>query len=329
MPATTKTIEIFNQTGWAVARLSGKDRVKSLNNLCTQDIKKLAEGTVTEGFITNPQGKTSGFVTIFELDQAIWVRTNPAGLKEALPLFQKYAIFDDTTVEEMTETLEQCLLLGTDLRKVLQKHFTIELPDRADFAITADLGTMKNVTLLSDQTTADGGIVILGPKGLNDFILNALASESGGRFSDDNAWDLRRLRHGWPLYGTDIKPDQLPQEVDRDRSAINFNKGCYLGQETVARLDALGHVNRLLMGFTWQPGDGLNSELKPPLEIHNAENQNVGEIRSMNFDESSHTCIGLALVRTKALTGALHVKDCPAGEIKFYRLEQWQRLNAV
>lgn len=326
MPASANSIEIYNQTGWAVARLSGSDRAKSLNNLCTQDIKKLAEGMVTEGFITNPQGKTSGFVTIFQLDQTLWVRTNPDGLKEALPLVQKYSIFDETTVEVVTESLEQCLLVGPDARRVLQARFGVELPATADFAIAADLGTMKNLILAGDRTTADGGILILGPKGLNDYILHELAAESAGTFCEEAIWNVQRLRHGWPLFGSDIKPDQLPQEVDRDKTAINFNKGCYLGQETVARLDALGHVNRLLMGLTWRGSDIRPDEIKTPLEIHNSENQNVGEIRSLGLETSNHVIIGLALVRTKALSGPLHVNGFPAGEITFHRLEDWRRL---
>src|SRR5437764_9919773 len=56
-----------------------------------------------------------------------------------------------------------------------------------------------------------------------------------------------RLEAGFPLFGLDITDDNLPQEVARDAKAISFTKGCYLGQETVARIDALGHVNRLLV----------------------------------------------------------------------------------
>src|SRR5438046_8506879 len=58
-----------------------------------------------------------------------------------------------------------------------------------------------------------------------------------------------RIEAGYPLYGRDITDKNLPQEIDRDRLAISFTKGCYLGQETVARIDALGHVNRLLRGI--------------------------------------------------------------------------------
>ena len=60
-----------------------------------------------------------------------------------------------------------------------------------------------------------------------------------------------RIEAGWPRYGRDLTEDNLPQEVGRDRLAISFTKGCYLGQETVARIDSRGHVNRLLTGLVF------------------------------------------------------------------------------
>ena len=186
----------------------------------------------------------------------------------------------------------------------------------------AVLGELKDVVIARDRTTSEQGILLMGPQGLNDLILTQLEPGPERAFSDPSVWNLLRLRHGWPLFGIDIKTDQLPQEVDRDKLAINFNKGCYLGQETVARLDALGHVNRMLMGFKWQPGCELNPATAEPLEIQTPENQNVGEIRSFAFDESIGQWIGQALVRVKALAGPLHVQDDPAGKITFYRLAE-------
>ena len=64
-----------------------------------------------------------------------------------------------------------------------------------------------------------------------------------------------RIEAGFPLFGTDITDDNLPQEIGRNQQAISFTKGCYLGQETVARIDALGHVNRLLARVKFTAGE--------------------------------------------------------------------------
>src|SRR5205807_8624579 len=63
-----------------------------------------------------------------------------------------------------------------------------------------------------------------------------------------------RIEAGTPCFGRDVTPENLPQEVGRDARAINFVKGCYLGQETVARIDALGHVNKHLKGLKFPRG---------------------------------------------------------------------------
>jgi folate-binding protein YgfZ len=80
---------------------------------------------------------------------------------------------------------------------------------------------------------------------------------------DRAKFDILRVTAGWPLGGVDFGEGTLPQELSRDRQAISFNKGCYLGQETVARLDALGHVNKQMVrlraaeGTTLSVGDEL------------------------------------------------------------------------
>src|SRR4029453_1620592 len=73
--------------------------------------------------------------------------------------------------------------------------------------------------------------------------------DSGAALCGTDAVETARIEAGFPLFGRDITDDNLPQEVGRDAKAISFTKGCYLGQETVARIDALGHVNRSLVGL--------------------------------------------------------------------------------
>jgi folate-binding protein YgfZ len=63
---------------------------------------------------------------------------------------------------------------------------------------------------------------------------------------EGSAWETLRIKNFWPWYGVDIDERNLPQEIGIDARAISFNKGCYLGQETVARLDALGQVQKKL-----------------------------------------------------------------------------------
>jgi folate-binding protein YgfZ len=106
------------------------------------------------------------------------------------------------------------------------------------------------------------------------------------------ALEIVRIEQGYPWFGIDVSEENLPQEVDRNQQAISFTKGCYLGQETVARIDALGHVNKTLcqVAFTGQMvppvGTGLSSGDKV-----------VGHVTSAVWSPKHKAPLALAYVR--------------------------------
>ncbi|WP_442483089.1 CAF17-like 4Fe-4S cluster assembly/insertion protein YgfZ [Aeoliella sp. SH292] len=116
-------------------------------------------------------------------------------------------------------------------------------------------------TLVVGSEKSDGSIPVPMHPAASIFLGEASVKslEPGDRVK----FDTLRVGAGWPLGGVDFGDGTLPQELSRDRHAISFNKGCYLGQETVARLDALGHVNKQMVrlraveGTTLAVGDEL------------------------------------------------------------------------
>ena len=120
------------------------------------------------------------------------------------------------------------------------------------------------------------------------------------RFGIGGGHTVRRRSGGIPTgtsrvssYGQDISTENLPQEVDRDQHAISFTKGCYLGQETVARIDALGHVNRLLKSLSWDDA----SELPPVAMPLQCEGKTVGQVTSVCWGSAAGKAVGLGYVR--------------------------------
>jgi folate-binding protein YgfZ len=116
--------------------------------------------------------------------------------------------------------------------------------------------------------------------------------EAGARPCGQRALELLRIEAGWPRYGRDLSEDNLPQEVGRDQWAISFTKGCYLGQETVARIDSRGHVNRLLMGLIFASAEVPKSGME--LRAGSAV---VGEITSAAFSPTRNAAVALGYVR--------------------------------
>jgi folate-binding protein YgfZ len=121
---------------------------------------------------------------------------------------------------------------------------------------------------------------------------------------DDAAFEVLRIEAGTPVAGRDVTPENLPQEVARDTRAINFVKGCYLGQETVARIDAMGHVNRLLRGLL------LDTRTPPPpgSAILQADGRPVGAVTSAAFSPGRGQVVALGYVRASHVRAGTAVR---------------------
>ncbi len=130
-------------------------------------------------------------------------------------------------------------------------------------------------------------------------MLDVLAG-SGIVAGDEATFEARRIEAGTPVSGRDVQANNLPQEVGRDARTINFVKGCYLGQETVARLDALGHVNRILRGGRLEG----TTEVPPPgTTLVDADGKPAAAITSAAFSADRGVPVFLAYVRVAQATG--------------------------
>jgi len=127
------------------------------------------------------------------------------------------------------------------------------------------------------------------------FSLNIEGGAEGSVACCQEAWEAVRIEASLPLFGVDFDSSNLPQEVNRDAQAIHFNKGCYLGQETIARIDALGHVNKkvVLLKFAGKKVPPVGLELS-------VAGKNVGRVTSACWSPRFKAPLALAMVRRKS-----------------------------
>ncbi len=276
-------------------------------------------GQSSETFITNLQGKTIGFCSVHMFQDEILIRSNPESLEQVLQALDKYAIFDDSKIEEITDSLDQLTLIGDLSITPILKFLQIESMETVKSAVT----DFSPVYTFPDPSTRLSGMVVIGNKGLNEKLISMIETQASPLTL--NEYNRLRVLNTWPNYNQDIRSDNLPQEIDRDKTAIHFNKGCYLGQETVARLDALGHVNRILMGFIWEPSSqSITPESAINQVILNQMGQQVGEIRSATIGPKSGQILGMAMIRIKSLELSPYISDDPTGSLKFMKLEEFR-----
>jgi folate-binding protein YgfZ len=275
--------------------ITGADRVNFLHGFCTGDIKKLQPGEGCEAFITNHQGKAAGHVIVLaEADRLIL--NGAAGQAEKLIAhLDRFVISEQVTFSDQSAETTHLLLGGKDAEGALQRMELVPPASRLQHAVYS-LG--KVPVLLTRVDFLGPTPAFLFSVAKTDATQLGIKLASAGAASSDNdtsaaVWQMARIEAGYPLYGQDISEDNLPQEVARDPQAINFNKGCYLGQETIARLDALGHVNRVLTGLKF-PADAV---VQPGETILQGDKK-IAMITSLAWSPKSQVPLALAYVRS-------------------------------
>ena len=288
----------FDRSSRIRLTITGPDRAKFLHNLTTNDVKRLPVGSGHEAFVTSPQGKTLAYVTLLATAEAILLRTDPGVADSFLPHLTKYGVFDDITLTDVAPATFEYHVVGPDAE-----------------ALVVDLGRELSVgarALQHVEVHVDGHAVrliredLLGTPGWTWIGPLAGASAVRDRFAaanlvlgDEATFEARRILAGTPVSGRDVQTSNLPQEVGRDSRAINFVKGCYLGQETVARLDALGHVNRILRGG-WLEGTTMTPPAGTPLV--DEDGKPVGAITSAAYSAERGSAVFLAYIRVAQAT---------------------------
>jgi folate-binding protein YgfZ len=268
----------------------GPDAATWLNNLMTNEIRKLAPGAGCEAFVTTVQGKTLGHVLVFVLAQSVVLDTVPAQAETLLAHLEHYHIREDVTLVDRTRQWSEVLVAGPDAPSLLEKIGAAPPPVHRWSHAPSTLGG-KSVWVRQAELVGPVGYLISGPRGDVPAVRQALR-DAGAVACGEPAFEAARIEWGFPWFGTDISSQNLPQEVARDTSAISFVKGCYLGQETVARIDALGHVNRTLVGVRF-----TGSTVPPPgLELA-AAGQSAGKVTSAALSPALAAPLALAYVR--------------------------------
>lgn len=286
---------LAERTARAVVRVVGPDRSKFLHNLTTNEVKAREPGSGFEAFVTSLQGKTLALVTLLILDDAILLRTEADALPAILPHLGKYGILEDVSLEDESAGSFELHLAGPQSEELLRVVGLDSLPEvDLDHLPTEIAGAPVRIVL--EGPLGRPGFTILGK--VEDLDAVRTSIEEAGR-----AWglvpisaetlDALRIEAGTPESAREVTDANLPQELARDSRAISFTKGCYLGQETVARLDALGHVNRLIRGLI------IEAEAPaPPGSKLFAGEKEVGRITSSGVSERTGKPIALGFVRT-------------------------------
>lgn len=279
---------VFDLSWRTKITVAGKDRVRWLHNMVTNDVRGLPSNRGAYNFVLNAQGRIQGDLYIFNRGESFTIDTDRAHADTLLGAMKRFIIMDkvEMTTSEDTVAVGLC---GRQAEKVLAE---------AGFD-----GRELQPLELRDLGDAQGmATLVRGPEnkpGWFEVWTNARAShdvrtklmQCGAQPVGAQAVEMWRIVHGIPHYRQDIRDRDLPQETGQ-MQALCFTKGCYIGQEIVERIRSRGQVHRTFTGFEFEEGlpspGKYESEGGAPAEV-----TSVASVPTVSGDSN----IGLGYVR--------------------------------
>jgi folate-binding protein YgfZ len=254
--------------------LTGGDRVRWLNGMVTNNIRDLVAGRGVYAFLLNPQGRILGDMYVYNQGESLVVETDRSQVEKIAATFDHYIIMDDVEVTNISEQQTALGLAGPRSRAILNIA-GIEVPNLLPLQMitprcNCDCGCVECTVIRGEDETHESYEIWLAPKDVYKTWQALLAA--GATPVGSEAQEMQRIVAGVPLYGVDIRERDLPQETEQMR-ALNFNKGCYVGQEIVERIRSRGAVHRKFTGFvaegavTISAADRIVSEEKEVGEV--------------------------------------------------------------
>lgn len=298
--AALQTAAILDISHRTTLTLRGRDRATFLHNFCTNDIVRTPVGGGCEAFLTTAQAKILAWFHAFVEADAIYLDADPGRGPVMVQHLARYQISDDVTFEDLTGQVAVWHICGPAAAERLSSLLNMpSLPSREhEHTLAQVAGQLIRVRRLSRLGLA-GWDIVCDPPTARHLVGEALKTKVSPL--GYAAAEVLRVEAGWPVFGRDLNESNLPQEVGRDSVAISFSKGCYLGQETVARIRAYGHVNRMLCGLRLATSEVLPAgTLLLPATVHPAPSgqpAEIGRVTSCVYSPRYGSAIALAWLR--------------------------------
>lgn len=258
-------------------RVSGRDRVKFLQNMTSQDVKGLAPGEAALTCALTVKAKLVGIARILARADDFLLDVE-AGCAEALIAhLRKYVVVNQVVFEDRTDATAAIAVEGPEAEARIGDARDALGPDAA----------VAPITISGER----GGRAYID-RARREAALRALSA--GAPPVPTQAVEALRVESGVPAWGKELDEATFPPEANLDRTAISYTKGCFLGQEPIARLHFMGHLNRRLMGLVLAEG----ATLPPPgVKLRAPDGKEVGRLTSAALSPSLGRLVALGYVR--------------------------------
>ena len=259
----------------------GKEAVQFLDGLISNDMKTLVDGSQMLAAFPNAQGRLLAIVRVLRQGDRFLFETEEATREKVFNNLFRFTYAGDFFVEDLSEQYRYFELFGFDAEPSL----TVGLPTRAEPPASA--GGVKFTSRLTS-----GHFI---PSDIADNFRSGVIAASAVEISDE-LYEVLRIENGTPKYGVDMDETTIVPELGIE-GLISYKKGCYIGQEIIARIHFRGHVAKQLTGLVLSEPEAVDPGLLPGAELKTADGKNAGRITSVAFSPNLGKTIALAYVR--------------------------------
>ena len=276
--AIRRHVGIFHQPQRGILRFTGADRQDFLHRMVTQDVNGMSGGSTRRSFQLNGKGRIIADMRLHHGDLDTWLEMDRLDVPQVESLLSERLFAEDVTIEDISDQRSAAALHGPAAASLLQSLTQDDVQAAVNAPGTHHVLSVDGhgVTVYRLDDAGSLGLHLLipaeGAEAIYRKLLDAAgyehAAEPDAEFGARRRQSLRGRPIGWQAYNTarieagtaifhvDFGTDALPGETGLLDEAVSFTKGCYLGQEIVARMQNLGHPKRMLVGLKL-PGDAL------------------------------------------------------------------------
>ncbi|GIW08678.1 MAG: aminomethyltransferase [Dehalococcoidia bacterium] len=278
-------------------RLGGPDRVRFLQAIVSNDVAVVAPGRGIYGLGLNHKGQIAAEFPILPWGEGLLLTVEPEERAFVVGWLRRFKLRSKVEIVDVTETIGLLSLAGPEAPSRLEEWLGEPISLGRE-EVAERVWTGVPLLIAGNRDLGEIGFDLYLPVERVGAAWDALLATGGVRPIGRAAWEALRIEAGTPRYGPELNESTLPPEARLEERAISYSKGCYPGQEIVARIKNRGHVNRFLRGLVFEEGPVPAAGAA----LH-ANGRQVGTVTSAAFSPTLGKPIALAYVRREIVPG--------------------------
>ncbi len=281
----------------------GADAADLIDRISTNDMKELIMGVACDTVFCTPKGRIIDYAKVLQYEDQLLIISSYLSNEHLIDWINRFIILEDAELEDCSEQFIWLTLLGPDAKMFIGHISGQPVLDEYE-TILLEKENIKFPALINHNFKVPCYNFCLPKKEAKDIIkwINVSLDEFNGRIIGDDAFQVMRIESAMPDWGTELTEDYNPHEA-RLINAVSFTKGCYTGQEIIARLDTYDKVQKYLMIFDFEH----QLQHSPPFNVF-YDDEKIGTMTSYAYNPTKNASCGLGYIKKNLAVADFNIK---------------------